>query len=63
MCSSVDDCSSNVNDCTSGEYSKEDSRCFADSKDCDHCDEKDGGNDEDGGIHFEPPSKLIRTFS
>jgi len=44
----VDDCSSNVNDGTSGEDSKENPRCFADSEDCDHRDEKDGRNDDEG---------------
>jgi hypothetical protein len=61
--SSVNNCGGSVNDGTSGEYSKENPRCFANAEYCDHCDEKDGRNDEDGIIHFEPPSKPIRTFS
>jgi len=44
---SVDDCSSNVNDGTSGEYSKENSRCFAPAEYRDHRDKKNGRNDED----------------
>ena len=61
--SSVKDCGGAVNHGTGCEYSKENPRCFAPAKDCDHCDKEDGRNDEDGGIHFKPPSKLIRTFS
>jgi hypothetical protein len=45
--SGVNDCGGAVNDGTSGHDSKEDSRCFAPSEDCDHCDKKDGRNDED----------------
>ncbi len=62
ICSSVDDCGGAVNDGTGGEYSKENPRCFAPAEYRDHCDKKDGGNDEDGGIHFEPPSNAI-SFS
>ena len=61
--SGVKDCGGAVNDGTSGEYSKENPRCFTPAEYCDHRDKENGRNDEDGGIHFDPPSKLIRTFS
>ncbi len=61
--SSVNNCGGSVNDGTSGEYSKENPRCFTPAEDCDHCDKEHGRNDEDGRIHFTPPSKLINTSS
>jgi len=45
--SSVNNCGGNVNDGTSGEYSKEDSWCFAPAEYRDHCDKGDGRNDEE----------------
>jgi hypothetical protein len=45
--SSVKDCGGAVNDGTSGEYSKENSRSFADSEYCDESNKENGRNDED----------------
>jgi hypothetical protein len=54
--SSMNNCGGSVNHGTSGHDSKEDSRSFAPAEYCDHCDKEQGRNDEDGGIHFAPPS-------